>query len=71
VNVDAYGGELRVEVLTDGGEVLAVSEVISGDHPRRALRWERGDLERIRGKEVSLRFTLKKGSFYAWWFGEA
>ena len=70
VNVDAYGGELRAEVLTDGGEVLAVSEAISGDHPRAELRWKDGALDTLRGKEVRLRFTLKKGSFYAWWFGD-
>lgn len=70
VNVDAYGGELRAEVLTDGGEVLAESTVVSGDHPQAELDWERGVLDTLRGKEVRLRFTLRKGRFYAWWFGE-
>jgi len=71
VNVDAYGGALRAEVLSGGGEVLAVSDAISGDHPDTELHWERGDFESIKGTTVSLRFTLKKGAFYAYWFGKS
>lgn len=71
VNVDAYGGALGVEVLGRGGVVLAASESITGDHPREELHWASGDLKGIRGTEVSLRFTLRKGAFYAYWFGES
>ena len=69
VNVDAYGGELRAEVLGSDGEVLSVSEAIAGDHPRVELRWGRGELERLQGKVVRLRFTLRKGAFYSYWIG--
>jgi hypothetical protein len=70
VNVDAYGGALRAEVLGGTGEVLAVSQTITGDQLRGALRWESGNGESLQGRQVRLRFTLQKGAFYAYWFGE-
>lgn len=69
VNVDAWGGELGVEVLGQDGALLARSKVMTGDQPRGAIEWEAGDLLLLEGKTISLRFTVRKGAFYSYWFG--
>ncbi len=66
--IPADEGELRVEVLDNGGSVLAVSEPITGDQPRAEVSWQEGDSAQLEGREVSLRFTLRKGRFYSYWF---
>lgn len=71
VNVGAHGGEFRAEVLGADGEVRAVSDTVSGDHPRAQLRWKSGEVNNLQGDVVSLRFTLRKGHFYSYWFGES
>jgi hypothetical protein len=70
VNVDAPGGELWAEVLGADGAVRAVSEVISGDLSRAQLQWKRGNLNNLQGDVVKLRFIVRKGSFYSYWFDD-
>jgi len=41
-----------------------------GDQPRGEFRWSQGSLESLKGQQVSLRFTLREGSFYAYWLAE-
>ena len=60
-------GELRAEVLDEQGQVLAVSQPLVGDHPRSEFRWSQGVLDSLNGRQVSLRFTARDGSFYAFW----
>ena len=69
VNVDAAGGELRMEVLEPGGEVVASSAPVVGDRPDAAVRWEDGDLSQWMGAEVSLRFRLRNARLYSYWLG--
>jgi hypothetical protein len=67
VNVDAPGGEVDVTVLDGGGQLVAVSEPVSGDKPRVMLRWMSGDLTAVQGKTVSLRFALRNAQLYSFW----
>ncbi len=70
-------GELRVEVLSDKGEVRAVSEVVSGNSTLQQVTWakqkdqsdtlDRKDLSDLSGKAVKLRFKVAKGSLYSFW----
>ena len=69
VNVDAADGELRVEVLESGGRVAASSAPVVGDRPDVAVRWEKGDLSQLVGREVSLRFRLRNARLYSYWLG--
>ena len=69
VNVDAAGGELRVEVLEPGGRVVASAAPVVGDRPDTAVRWEEGDLSQWAGRKVSLRFRLRNARLYSYWLG--
>jgi len=68
VNLDAAHGELLVELFDDSGERLAKSKPIKGDLPRGELQWSAGDLAQLVGQTISLRFTLRDGSIYSYWF---
>ncbi len=73
VNVDAPGGELRVDVLDEAGKVIpALSREkcvpIRADGTLRAVAWKgAGDLANVAGKPVRFRFHLRKGRLYAFW----
>lgn len=72
VNTDARGGELRVEVLDEAGNVIApfsraACAPISGDGTRVPVRWAKGSLAELAGTPVRFRFTLTRGSLFAFW----
>jgi hypothetical protein len=67
VNVDARRGELRVEVFSGDGNVVARSEPLTGDLLREPVKWAEGKIADLKGQTVSLRFTLRKGQFYSYW----
>jgi len=67
VNVDASSGSLQAELLDERGEVLATSEIISGDHAHVALKWQGAGPAQLKRRKVSLRFLLKKASLYSYW----
>jgi hypothetical protein len=67
VNVDAPKGELRVEVCDGDGKVLAASTPMAGDLPGAPVKWKEGDLARLSGETVSLRFSLRNASLYSYW----
>ena len=60
-------GELRVEVVGPDGKVLAGAKPLKGDHVTGRFEWKQGALSALQGKKVSLRFTLRDGSFYSYW----
>ena len=66
-NVDAGKGTLRAEVLDKEGKVLATSRTLTGDQLRGPIQWDQGDLNSLEGREVLLRFTLRKARFYSYW----
>ncbi len=68
VNVDAREGSLFVEVLDESGKVLAASRTISSDCPQTKVSWESISLTELPKKIVSLRFSLRNGSLYSYWF---
>ena len=67
VNVDALKGELRVEVLNDAGQIVAQSELLTGDLLREPVKWTDGNIADLKGRTASLRFTLRNGQFYSYW----
>ena len=67
VNVDALEGELHVEIMDTSGQVKASSIPIKGDHARAEVKWQRGNIARLKGRAVSLRFTLRNASLYSYW----
>ncbi len=67
VNVDAHGGECRVEAIGSDGNLVAKSAAIRGDHTSSAVKWEQGDISHLLDKEVSLRFTLRSARLYSYW----
>lgn len=73
MNVDCPAGELRAEVLDEQGQVIAPfslvnSAPVSANKTCIALTWEGvDDLSDIAGRQVSFRFHLKNGKFYAFW----
>ena len=68
VNADAVIGEVGVEVLDENEKVVAASAPMSGDHVRGEVEWTQGSVADLKGKTVSLRFTLRNGQLYSYWF---
>jgi predicted neuraminidase len=61
-------GEVRVEVLDEGGEVLRSSLPAAGDRTKLKIEWPEGaDLSGLTSKNVKFRFHLKNGSLFAFW----
>lgn len=67
VNVDAAQGSVEVTVLDDAGQPLAVSEPITGDQPRAAVRWKSGTGANLQGKTVRVRIVLRQAKLYSFW----
>lgn len=72
VNLDAPRGELRAEVLAETGQPIAPFTAancvpVTGDDTSLAVVWKDGDLASLRGRTVRFRFTLRRGSLYAFW----
>lgn len=73
VNAAPAGGELRVEVLDEQGKVVPGFSredcaPVTEDRTLQAIAWKIGsDLTSLRGRTVSFRFHLTKGSLYAFW----
>ena len=70
VNVDALSGKLSAEVLDDRGAVLAASNALTGDLPSGEIDWQQGQFADLKGRIVSLRFTLSHARFYSYWIEE-
>ena len=71
VNADV-SGELRAEVLDRAGMVIppfthAACSPVSGNATKFEVKWNGGDLRRLAGREVRLRFSLTRGRLYAFW----
>ncbi len=43
------------------------SKLVTRDHRRGEVMWEQGDIADLKGKVVSLRFTLRKAGLYSYW----
>ena len=72
VNVDCPAGELKAEVLDEGGAPIepftfANCNAVSCDKTLAAMTWHGGDLSTVAGKPVRFRFRLANGSLYAFW----
>jgi hypothetical protein len=72
-NVDAPEGELRVEVLSADGQVIAPYTLeacapVRDDSTHRRIRWETAeDLAAVVGQPVRFRFRLRNGRLFAFW----
>ena len=60
-------GELRAEILSSDGTVLARSKPLTGNHMNGRFEWETGSIAAQQDKTVRLHFTLRDGSFYSYW----
>ena len=73
VNVDAPGGELRVEVLDRDGRTIAPftradCTPVRADSTRARVTWASAtDLSAVIGQVVRFRFHLTRGRLYAFW----
>ncbi|HEY5564519.1 MAG TPA: hypothetical protein VIL33_02945, partial [Rhodothermia bacterium] len=73
VNADTGDGNLRVEVLDEGGQVIPGFErdrclPIQLDSTRHAVRWdEHESLEFLSRETFRLRFLLRSGSLFSFW----
>ncbi len=68
VNVGTRGGMLRVDALNADNKVVATSIDVVADSPRHELKRKLGDFARLTGQPVTLRFTLRSGQLYSYWF---
>ncbi len=68
VNVGTRGGMLRVDALNADNKVVATSIDVVADSPQHELKWKMGDSARLTGQSVTLRFTLRSGQLYSYWF---
>ena len=73
VNVVCPQGELRAEILDAAGKpvepfTLATCIPVAADKTLAPIAWQGGaDLSAFSGKPVRLRFSLRRGSLYAFW----
>jgi hypothetical protein len=73
VNADTHAGELRVEILDEGGKVIlpftrANCTPVRTDQTLHAVQWKPArDLSALVGKPVKFRFHLRNGRLYAFW----
>jgi len=73
VNADAAGGEVRVEVLGEGGALIEgltrdACLPVTADSTIAPVRWQGvEDLARLAGTPVRLRFILRNADLYAFW----
>jgi hypothetical protein len=73
VNVTTPDGELRAELLTPEGQVIAPfsvenSEPVKTDSTKIRLQWKgASDLSALAGKPVKFRFHLRSGQLYSFW----
>jgi hypothetical protein len=73
VNVDCPQGKLKAEVIGEDGKAvepftLANCVPVSADKTVAPVSWKGAtDLSAVAGKPVRLRFTLRRGSLYAFW----
>lgn len=76
VNVDCPAGELRVEILDEGGRVIEGFDKeaclpIAVDRTLWAVNWRSGsDLSELAGRPVSFRFHLTNGRLYSFWVSQ-
>jgi hypothetical protein len=71
LNVDARGGWIRVAVCDGTGSPIdgfETSEPVTGDMLDAVVRWEKGNLRRLEGRTVQLRFSLQRAKLYSFWF---
>jgi len=69
INAKSDWGEIVVEVLGMDGKVIEgmKSASVSADGIRLKVEWQNGNsLERLAGKPVRLRFTIKNALLYSW-----
>jgi hypothetical protein len=77
VNAALSRGELRVEVLDQGGRVIepfsrAACVPITGDGTKQPVRWHRADdVAAVVQMNVRLRFTLTRGQLFSFWVSES
>ncbi len=69
------GGSLRVEIQDGDGKpidgfALADCTALHGDELRRAVQWGGGDVSRLAGKPLRLRFVLRDADLYSFRFDE-
>jgi hypothetical protein len=72
VNADVAAGELTAEVLDERDRALegltrADCVPVRADRTLQAVTWKAGDLAKVAGKPVRLRFHLTGGRLYAFW----
>ena len=73
INADAHWGEIRVELLDEGGDAIEGfgrfdCEPVIGDSVRHRVNWAGGDLSRLEGTTAKLRFHLRCSRLYAFQF---
>ena len=76
VNADCPKGELAVEVLDEGGNVIpgysaADCVTMAQDRTKYRIRWKTRDLLDLPGDKIRLRFILKNGKLYSFWITDS
>lgn len=65
-------GQIRVSLESPSGEILAQSELLTGDEIAHPVQWQAGtDLQAFQGRTVRLRFSMKNADLYSIRFGSA
>jgi len=72
VNVDAPQGELLVEILDESMRPISPFTLencrpVQANSTLEPVTWTTGDLAKLRGRPVRIRFTLRNGSLYSFW----
>ncbi len=66
------GGQIRVRLESPSGEMLAQSELLTGDEIAHRVQWQAGtDLQTFQGQTVRLRFAMRNADLYSIQFGPA
>lgn len=69
------GGSLKIELLDASGKSIpgysfSDARPLTGDQLSVPVQWKNGsDVSRLEGKEIRLKFYLKGGDLFSYWFG--
>ena len=61
-------GRLQVDLLDKDNKTLAMSRPITTNQFRGSVEWATGDLDKLKGQTVSVRFRLRRARLYSYWF---
>jgi hypothetical protein len=67
-----FNGELAADIFDVENNILQSSDFIKGESTKTIVTWNGfPDISSLNGKPIKIRFKLKKGDLYSFWFSDS